>query len=130
MKLYEIIPSKLYQRGKIRENQYGDLEIFDLVIGLAGGPVPKAIYRPMADGEKIPIAILSELVDMAEGVILQGGMVLVYCNGGRNCSSLLNALIVRKLFGISGLKAIGHIRSIRPRVLSNSRFLDYLESLP
>ncbi len=143
MLVYEIIPGKLYQRGKFAKLDYklealAELGV-DIVVALAGKPDPDMAglfayyYVPMGDSrsglEKNAGGLLSLAAILAQH-IREGHVALVHCNAGRNRSGLLNALIARYYFGTSGKDALDLVREIRPNAIATQAFEDFLKDLP
>lgn len=56
----------------------------------------------------------------------QGRRILVSCAQGRNRSGLVMALILHRVFGMSGEKAIRVIRAKVPTALTNQEFVKFL----
>lgn len=143
MKVYEILPRKLFQRGRFdkwpKERKLAELAELqiDVVANLIRipdedicGPDGVEYYMlPIADGKIKDDDLLDKLATHLLQRILEGHKVLVHCNAGRNRSSLLSALIVRKYFKISGLEALNYVRERRPEAVANPHFEKYLEGL-
>lgn len=139
MKLYEIIPGKLYQRGafpasqkNIEELRANDIKFILNVRTKADplGSIPEITYMhiPLADGVKVP-GLAKYASEIVMNHILYGEKCLVYCNAGRNRSSLVNALVLMR-YGYTGKQALEHLRTVRPGAFgSNENFAAYLESL-
>lgn len=132
MKLYEIIPGKLYQRGCPRPAQLPELQRFELIIGLAGpylewlqlAPGSRYLHHRIPDGIRtpdlrVPLALIDSTLPM------EGSEILIFCNAGRNRSSLLSARVLIER-GMPPAKAIEYIRSVRPNALANESFVQYL----
>jgi len=142
MKVYEMIPGKLYQRGKIDSLPPNDLqdELRRLNIGLVVNLIARK--DPEFPGIVLweyPIAD-NKLPDSRWRTILPAGVTayirnnshaaLVHCNAGRNRSSLLTAMVLRQYYGITGEEAARRVQELRPNALANEIFLDYLKDLP
>lgn len=145
MKVYTVIPGRLYQRGHTRRVSYWPdvqetLETLQIgaVVCLAGKPdvvvshwlrrrAGLYLYAPIPDG-KVQPARMDELVRALLPTLQAERAVLVHCHAGRNRASLLSALLLRELLGISGIEAVDRIRAIRPNALANPHFVAYLES--
>jgi len=133
MKVYEIIHGSLYQRGRPRPAQWKELGEYELVVGLAGPPLDwiqrgrtRYLHYPIADGTRVPdLSVPLALVTATWG--LEGARVLLYCNAGRNRSSLLSALVLIER-GVHPAAAIEHIRRVRPNALANPAFVQYILS--
>lgn len=143
MKIHEIIPGSLYQRGRFdkwtKERKLAELAELkiDVVANLIRipdedicGPDGVEYYMlPIADGKIKDGDLLNRLATRLLQRILEGHKVLVHCNAGRNRSGLLSALIVRKYFKISGREALNYVRERRPEAVANPHFEEYLEGL-
>ena len=143
--IYEIIPGRLYQRGKMHDFpterklrglvRYG---ITHAVVLAPPHPDPDLVawgaadiigytYLPIPDGR---LKKGDALLELAHGLVMEGGCVLTMCNAGRNRSGLLSALIVRELLCMTGAEALEHVRLHRPEALANTYFEEFLRSLP
>lgn len=140
MKIYEIIPHKLYQSKKTHD----ELDALDtlnklkisVVVNLwhtvderVAQNVKYYYHYSIPDGKTLDFMQLDELASELLAYINAGEVVLSHCYGGRNRSGLLNALIVRKYMGISGLEAKKFIMSKRPNSLVNDYFCEILDEL-
>ena len=144
MKIREIIPGKLYTRGRFdkkpKEDKLRSLreQGISIVVNLIkhfdedlAGPDGLEYYSlPITDGKDWDQAMVSALSYRLAERIREDKKVLVHCNAGRNRTGLICALIVRELFGISGSEALEYVREKRPRAVDNPRFEEYLRSLP
>lgn len=61
--------------------------------------------------------------------IRSGKRVLVTCRQGRNRSGLVCALVLRELTGWPGKMILTHLRNLRPGVLSNLVYAEYVGAL-
>jgi len=143
MKFREIIPHKLYTRGRFdrhsKEAKLRSLREQRIDIGVnliknfdedIAGPDGLEYYSlPIADGKDWDQAMVMALSYRLAERIRQGERILVHCNAGRNRSGLVCALIVRELWGISGSEALEYVRMKRPRAVDNPHFEEYLRSL-
>lgn len=144
MKIYEIVPGKLYQRGEFmdfpREIKLSELRRrgIDIVINVwskSDKEISEEMFRyihwPLPDGElrACDKQFLSGVAMWVVGDISDGHRVLVHCHAGRNRSALVSALLVRQLFGMSGAQAIEYVRERRPNALANEHFCNYLRGL-
>ena len=130
MKVYEILPGKLFQRGRPYLKQLEELRQFDLIVGLAG-PIldwlcqgkenTRYLHYPIADGKKIPDLRIPYLM-INEILKVEDAKVMIFCNAGRNRSSFLSAIVLIGV-GWSPADAIEHIRKIRPNALANEYFV-------
>lgn len=139
MIVYEIIPGKLYQRGKFSKLDYKRealLELrVDIVVALAGHADPDMsglfayFYYPIADsrngiekgGENLLVLAAS-----LSAFINAGHVVLCHCNAGRNRSGLLSALIARHHYNITGIEAMELVRETRPNAIATEAFEEFL----
>lgn len=140
MKVYEIIPGKLYQRGSISDVKNLYQELKDLGIKTVINVRTKKdwiinhddlyyAHYPLPDGKNVPYTEAEKVAAFATLRIQNGYPVLVYCNAGRNRSSFVNALIMRRL-GYDIKDAVTHIRKVRPGAFgSNEGYAEYLEAL-
>ena len=140
MLVYEIIPGKLYQRGKFAKLDYklealAELGV-DIVVALAGKPDPDMAglfayyFFPIADSNMGLEQNVEELVHLSIVIcqyLHRDHTALVHCNAGRNRSGLLNALIAKHYFGISGEDALNLVREIRPNAIATKAFEDFLK---
>lgn len=143
MKIREIIPKKLYTRGRfdrhpkesklkaLREHGIGVVvSLIRHVDEDLAGPDGLEYYNlPIADGKNWDQNMVMALSYRMAEKIRQEKKVLVHCNAGRNRSGLVCALIVRELWGISGSEALEYVRKKRPRAVANPHFEEYLRSL-
>lgn len=143
MEVYEILRGQLYQSGAPQEavdwQPILDRRI-DVVVDLYGtldANVPTApnsilyIFWPIADVPELPdMRIMDVLVDAVIRLIRLEHKVLVHCHMGKSRSGLFNALVARKILGISGAEAVDLVRRQRPGSLGNQVFAAYLQSLP
>lgn len=142
MKVYEIIKDHLYQRGQFRDRakfekfQFMNEYKFDVVVALHPHMDPdlegmcQYIHWPIPDSKLPDPVMLHGLAQMLATFIQDGKKVLIHCNGGRNRSSLLSALVLMKLEPLmTGSSAVGWLQIRRPNALANERFVDYLENL-
>lgn len=141
MKFYEIIPGRLYQRGRffekplseklavLRSHKIGTVvclaeRCYDEELQMKLGP--GYIYWPIADGKKKPA--LGALIENLALSYRSGDSILVSCNGGRNRSSLVSALLLRRLLGIRGADAAAWVKARRPGAFgSNPYFEQFLK---
>lgn len=133
MEMWEILPGQLYQSGCPDR----DLSDFDIEVDMAGCPgrgAANQIRNAIPDGElpnpQIDLNELEALVSNLCDALLDGRKVLVHCGAGINRSGLVAAMVMRRLFGLSGVDATAYIRARRgPEALSNPWFASYLASL-
>lgn len=147
MKLHEIVPGHLYQRGRSDhldpDVKRSELELHDIdyVINLWSRPdpafvdVPGLTYinYPIPDGVKLTPTKLQMLASLAAGaayhINASGKAVLVQCHAGRNRSGLVSALIVKELNGCSGSAALDYVRKARPGAVDNPFFEAFLQAI-
>lgn len=138
MKLH-LITKGLYQRGAFSHlpDKVDALKAagIDVVISLwrADPDLPSVleyVHQPMPDWQQIDWTAYQIMAGFAADRIRAGHTVLVHCQGGRNRSGLLNALIVRDLFGCPGAMAAQIVRLGRPGSLANPHFARFLQDLP
>ena len=145
MKLYEIVPGKVYQRGEFmdfpREFKLKELRKhgIDIVVNVWSRPdmeISQEMFRyihwPIPDGElrDSDRRFLEGMALRVAGDILhEDHKVLVHCHAGRNRSALVSALLVRQLLDLSGEQAIEYVRERRPNALANEHFCNYLKGL-
>ena len=140
LKVYEIVPG-LYQRGGLwerpAEKKKELIEALNLkvIIGLAG-PYDEDLasqveyhHYPITDHKIKDYDSLRRLAVVGFVAIKRGDSVLVYCEGGRNRSSLLSALIVKGLRDCSGAEAAQIVCKARPNALANPYFETFLREL-
>lgn len=140
MKFHEILPGKLYQRGRVDERCIPDMERMGVVAVACmvkghSYPVKEWLdardggyyYFPIPDG-KMDGSDLNRLV-LELTKRLDDGAVVVHCHAGRNRSGLVSALVLRQYLGISGREALQQVQLLRPNALANEHFCDYLRSL-
>ena len=143
--VHTILPGRIYQRGHLLKKSYDAKVAFladndiRLVVGLARAKdcdlaallTNNYIWYPIPDGaldETVDIIGFSEELVSKHRAL--GGAVLVYCNAGRNRSSLVSALMLRLITGCSGAEAVVKLRAARPNALANPAFVAFLETLP
>lgn len=143
MKVHEIIPGRLYQRGEFdgfspeaklaRLRELGIRYVVNLVKNIDEDIASEVTYfhHPIPDGKRIePGALLGLARGVATLMGSMGGATLVHCHAGRNRSGLLNALIARELLGLPGSEALGLVQERRPNSLANEKFAEFVASLP
>jgi protein-tyrosine phosphatase len=142
MQVFEILQNQLYQSGAPEEeadwSPIHALKI-DVVVDLFGTldpDVPNAansilyVFWPIEDHAELPdLRMLDVLTDMVLREIRDGHKALVHCHKGKSRSGLFNAIVVMKMLGVDGKRAIEIIRQGRPEALGNQSFVAYLESL-
>lgn len=81
------------------------------------GPTPEEIRTATAAASTVLRALRS------------GKTALVTCQAGRNRSGLVNALVLVRLYGISGSTAAERVRRQRPNALTNPGFSAFLDGI-
>jgi len=97
-------------------------------------PGVQVIHAPNTDDPTVPprradLNRALQAAGQAAEILEQGGKVLVTCRMGINRSSLVTALTLHKLTGMSGLEACERIMSKR-LALTNPQFLKCLSRIP
>lgn len=146
MKLHEILPGRLYQRGLTRDVREAScfaaceergIEVVACVVAAPdlrlkswlerrGG---EYIFLPFADGNHVP-ALAVALGDYLAQQVLRGRPTLIHCRAGRNRSGFVSALVVRSVLGVDGREALQHVQLARPNAIANEAFAEYLRRLP
>jgi protein-tyrosine phosphatase len=140
MKIYEILPGKLYQSKKTHDepDKFSSIEELgiNVIVNLWHSPdeemvekVDKYFHFPMKDGNTVDIEHCEKIASIIVKRINKGYTVLVHCYGGRNRSGLIDALVVRQLGNMTGKDARKFIISKRPNSLVNKKFSEVLDSL-
>ena len=138
MKLYEQYPG-IYTRGKLKDSHLDEVKAGGYaVIALTPRPnfllqttIPEYHHFPLPDG-KVTEKVLNQLqyaVSEVLRLVTQGTPVIIHCNAGRNRASLVAALTIRELSGLSGDALVAMIRTVRPRALANPYFEAFLRGL-
>ena len=129
---------KLYISPAIRAWDIIASHSIDTIIDLEGGldegvpTIPNQylyIYFPIFDEELPQPAKLHGLATLGATLIREGHCVLSHCGMGFNRSALLAGLILHRL-GMPGPDVVKRLRQRRPGALFNTRFADYILSLP
>ena len=141
LRVYEIVPGLIYQSGALTEwtpIQNRDISvIFDLEGGLDNViPRPQPDYlvyvcHPILDGNLPNMDTMWKLAELGANLVkYENRRLLSHCAAGVNRASLMNGLILHKLFpNWSGAKIVETIRRGRPGALTNRNFEEYLLSL-
>jgi protein-tyrosine phosphatase len=146
MKLIEIWPGQIYQRGEFRKLPLAEklARMADRGINMVLNVSPRNDaelaqamgyrYRHThiadsahADFEAVELAVVWALNGLTA---TPENRLLVHCHAGRNRSSLLSAILLMELHGLSGIEAVAHLRKVRPNALATGAFVDYLEQRP
>jgi len=139
LKMYEIIPGKLYQRGEFIDFpikwKLGELRRLnvDIVVNLWNKPdvelqeaIPHYYHLPIPDSTIKDSSLLLKFAREVAQLIRKGSAAIVHCHAGRNRSGMFNALLCVELLGLSGIEAIDYIRRKRPNSLANENFVEFL----
>lgn len=135
MKIYEIIPG-LYQSAKLHDLTFEEKKKLlkqhniDTVINLWHTcdeeleEYCEAYYHcSISDGKTPPNKeTIERLLKHAELAYQAGASILVHCYGGRNRAGLFNALLLKRILGISGEEAVRMIQEKRPNSFKNEHF--------
>ena len=139
MRVFQIADG-LYISGKFQDKT--ELEFtgirFDVVVNLWNRPdnlillpVGKRMYIhwPMRDGQvKEQVNFLLPLANMLIELLLQGKQVLIHCQGGRNRSALLAAVIMKIHYKDQETDWVEYTRKIRgSSAFNNEEFVKFLE---
>lgn len=89
------------------------------------------VHLPMPDGQLRPevVGVAERAVEETILALARRRHVLVHCWGGRNRSGLVVAMVLARIYGISGVEALSWVRSARPGALGNKHFCQYLEAM-
>ena len=139
MKIYEILPGKLYQCGKTNNlsveekvkliTDYGITTVVNFWRFEDPDLISSVRYEHcyMPDGKLHCPDELRLLAKKTAEKINAGQVVLSQCYGGRNRSGLFSAMILIQLLGISGKEALTVVQRQRPNSLVNKEFCQFLE---
>lgn len=141
MKVTEILPGKLYQSarfnrsGMSKEEKLRNLAShgIDVVVSLVDydpdmgcGDAIHYIQSAQPDSKYMDYGNLCKIAHDVSAMLDAGHIALVHCNGGRNRSGLLNALIVMLQTKCSGKQALEYVRNRRPNAIATQAFEEYL----
>jgi hypothetical protein len=139
-----LIAPGLWQGGCPLEPQYLKDQGIDVLVlsaiefqptqdELAMFPGVDVILAPMEDEDSGPalheILIANKASDKVVEALKANKTVLCTCAAGRNRSSLISALALIKMYGMSGTAAAAHIRASRANTLTNLGFSAFLDRL-
>jgi protein-tyrosine phosphatase len=145
MKAYPIWPDQIYQRGEFRKRPLADkLAALDhlgvtVVVNvspnedeeLAGKLLPCGyIHTHIPDSAGADMTLVEATAEWAVARLRQGARILVHCHAGRNRSSLVSAILLMELHGLTGQQAVDHVRRVRPNALATEAFVEYLLQRP
>jgi protein-tyrosine phosphatase len=89
------------------------------------------LKMPLDDGDHLPdLAVLDGVVQSVAGAWKGGRKILVHCRMGLNRSGLVDALVLRQVFNLTGAEAMKIVQARREGSLSNPVFAAHLRSLP
>ena len=142
IKMYEIIPGRLYQRGEFRKFP---MEVKEAELGTKNITMIANLYihrdeqlyqrepyfywhYPIPDNKLTPRQKedLLEYSSVFVNGIRDGQVALVHCHAGRNRSALFSTLIVMRLLEMNAEQAIEYVRTKRPNSLANPNFVEWL----
>lgn len=142
MRIYEIIPKKLYMSRKTNgisvENKLCSImeRDIDVIVNLCCATdedlkydVFEYIRFPQPDKVRPDIDAYNRMAEYLIGKMEKGHVVLVHCSGGRNRSGFMCALLVMHWTGVSGIEARKLIQEKRPGSLSRKIITDELDGL-
>ena len=143
MRVYEILPGRLYTRGTLRKMspeakrdglwELGINVVVNLTrridVTLRDTLSLMYIHYPMPDGrlDEAQWIYIGQLASFLAERIKQNARVLIHCNAGRNRTGLLAALVVARVKSISTEEALAYVRHRRPLAVDNPHFERYLE---
>lgn len=141
MKLHEIIPGRVYQRGLPSGDRRASALLgagIGVIVNLttvhdpdlASDPRFLYVANPIADGSDPPMRALERMAQALAPTARDGRAILVHCRAGRNRSALFSALLVRELQGMTGAEAVEIVRAGRAGSLANDEFVRQLEAMP
>jgi len=143
MRIYEIIPNKLYVSRKTNdvpiEKKLPQLEELgiDVIVNMCCEKDEDLVYEMyeyisfyQPDGKSPNVEAYDRMAQYLVGKIEVGHVVLVHCKHGRNRSGFLAGVVVMYLKNISGKKARMLVQEKRPKSIHSVymyRALDELE---
>lgn len=90
----------------------------------------RVIRAPMDDCSVVLAETVNQAVSHAIAAHKKGKRVLVTCNAGLNRSGLVVAVMLTRLYGISGYDAVKQVQRCRPGALFNPTFVEYVRRIP
>lgn len=142
MRIYEIIPNKLYMSRKTSgisvENKLRSImeRDIDVVVNLCCATDEELKYEvfeyirfPQPDKVRPDVDAYNRMAEYLIGKMEKGHVVLVHCAGGRNRSGFMCALLLMHWTGMSGIEARKVIQEKRPGSLSRKIITDALDEL-
>ncbi|MCJ7761077.1 dual specificity protein phosphatase family protein [Candidatus Bathyarchaeota archaeon] len=142
MRIYEIIPNKLYMSRKTSgisvENKLRSImeRDIDVVVNLCCATDEELKYEvfeyirfPQPDKVCPDVNAYNRVAEYLIGKMEKGHVVLVHCAGGRNRSGFMCALLLMHWTGMSGIEARKVIQEKRPGSLSRKIINDELDGL-
>lgn len=145
MKLYSIIPERLFTRGSFKKlplehkrDILSQNRITTVICTVHSHADPdlsnlsslEYLIKPLPDGARVPEEAALEIVNLILCRIRLRQRVLVHCIAGRNRSGLIATLVLRSWFNLDGKTALSRLRTVRPGAVANPVFETYLEGLP
>jgi dual specificity protein phosphatase-like protein len=143
VKIYHIIPGKLYQSAYT--HQLGDDQLrlllkefrITMIVNLWSKKDPRIeelglryLHVPLSDGQ-VRSDTIEKAIDIANAINLalaKEECILIHCRGGRNRASFISGLTLY-IRGMTGAQAAAVVCAVRPRAFSNQNFQKYLEGL-
>jgi len=121
--------------GLTKEQKFQFLENYgiDVVVSLVDFDTDmqdmyRYIQSMQPDSKHISFTEIERIALEVNMLIDAGHVALVHCNGGRNRSGLVNALIVMLQLHCSGKEALEYVRKKRPNAIATAAFENYLLS--
>jgi protein-tyrosine phosphatase len=142
MRIYEIIPKKLYMSRKTNgiavRNKLPDIKNrdIDVIVNLCCANDEEVMYEvyeyirfPQPDKVRPDVDAYNRMAVYLIGKMEKGHTVLVHCSGGRNRSGFMCSLLLMHWLGISGEEARKLVQEKRPGSLSRKIITDALDEL-
>jgi len=138
LRIYEIIPGLIYQSPALTEWAPIANRGINIIVDLEGGLdniIPRVspesllyICYPIIDGDLPRIDTMWKIAEFCANLIRwENKKLLSHCAAGINRSSLMNGMILHKLFPEwSGRKIVETIKKGRPGALTNKNFERFL----
>ena len=83
------------------------------------------LHRPLPDGRRVPEPQVQAIVKELTAYLQQGKRLLIHCEGGRNRSGLIAALLLVQT-GTAPAEAVALVRAGRKGALANTVFANYI----
>ena len=142
MRIYEIIPKKLYMSRKTSgiapRNKLPAIKNhkIDVIVNMCCATDEEVKYEvfeyirfPQPDKVRPDINTYNPMAEYLIGKMEKGHVVLVHCSGGRNRSGFMCGLIVMHWTGMNGIDARKLIQEKRPGSISRKIISDALDEL-